>query len=137
MTAETARQLGLKVNGTVDERLDPVKQTPAAAHHLANLLAEFGEDSFMLVMASYNRGENGVRRALHQVALEPGGFRKEKRDFWHLYTLKKLPPETREYVPKILAAIVICQHPGRYGLGTPGPVSDTVVAAHTGGAVRN
>jgi soluble lytic murein transglycosylase-like protein len=120
MTAETARRLGLKVNGSVDERLDPVKQTPAAARHLANLLAEFGEDSFMLVMASYNRGEEGVRRALRQVAQEPGGFRKEKRDFWHLYTLKKLPPETREYVPKILAAAVICRHPDRYGLVSPG-----------------
>jgi hypothetical protein len=131
MTAETARQLGLKVNGMVDERLDPVKQTPAAARHLANLLAEFGEDSFMLVMASYNRGENGVRRALHQVALEPGGFRKEKRDFWHLYTLKKLPPETREYVPKILAAVVICQHPDRYGLGPPPPKApDSAIAIH-------
>jgi peptidoglycan lytic transglycosylase D len=97
-----------------------MKQTPAAARHLANLLAEFGEDSFMLVMASYNRGEEGVRRALRQVAQEPGGFRKEKRDFWHLYTLKKLPPETREYVPKILAAAVICSHPDRYGLAPQG-----------------
>jgi soluble lytic murein transglycosylase-like protein len=117
MTAETARRLGLKVGDGVDQRLDPDQQTKAAAHHLANLLAEFGEDSFMLAMASYNRGEEGVRRALHQVALEPGGFRKEKREFWHLYTLKKLPPETREYVPKILAAVVICQHPEKYGLG--------------------
>jgi soluble lytic murein transglycosylase-like protein len=116
MTSETARRLGLRVDASVDERLDPVKQTPAAAHHLANLLAEFGEDAFMLVMASYNRGEEGVRRALRQVAQEQGGFRKEKRDFWHLYALKKLPPETREYVPKILAAAIICRHPERYGL---------------------
>jgi soluble lytic murein transglycosylase-like protein len=128
MTSETARRLGLKVGGGVDERLDPVKQTPAAARHLANLLAEFGEDSFMLAMASYNRGEEGVRRSLRQVAQEPGGFRKEKREFWHLYTLKKLPPETREYVPKILAAVVICRNPERYGL----VVDSTKVKASSG-----
>jgi hypothetical protein len=70
----------------------------------------------MLAMASYNRGEAGVRRVLHQVAQEPGGFRKEKRDFWHLYRLKKLPEETMEYVPQILAAAIICNDPKKYGL---------------------
>jgi soluble lytic murein transglycosylase-like protein/pSer/pThr/pTyr-binding forkhead associated (FHA) protein len=116
MTVVTARSLGLKVDGTVDERTDVRKQTRAAVRYLANLLAEFGEDAFMLAMASYNRGENGVRRALHQVAQEPGGYKKEKRDFWHLYRLKKLPEETREYVPKILAAAIVCTNPQRYGL---------------------
>jgi soluble lytic murein transglycosylase-like protein len=116
MTATTARNFGLKVEGALDERLDVRKQSRAAARYLANLLAEFGEDAFMLAMAAYNRGENGVRRALHQVAQEPGGYKKEKRDFWHLYRIKKLPPETREYVPKILAAAVICSNPERYGL---------------------
>jgi membrane-bound lytic murein transglycosylase D len=117
MTTATAQQLGLTVDATVDERLDPDKQTRAAARYLANLLAEFGEDSFMLAMASYNRGENGVRRVLHQIAKEPGGFRKDKRDFWHLYRMKLLPEETREYVPKVLAAAVVCNNPAKYGLG--------------------
>jgi hypothetical protein len=116
MTTATAQALGLTVEGGVDERADVAKQTRAAARHLANLLAEFGEDSFMLAMAAYNRGESGVRRALHDVAQEAGGFRKEKRDFWHLYRVKKLPPETREYVPKILAAAIVSSNPGRYGL---------------------
>jgi len=70
----------------------------------------------MLAMASYNRGEAGVRRVLHQIAQEPGGFRKEKRDFWHLYRLKKLPEETLEYVPQILAAAIISNNPQKYGL---------------------
>lgn len=117
MTASTAQSLGLRVDGVVDERTDVARQTHAAARHLANLLAEFGEDSFMLAMASYNRGESGIRRVLHDIAAEQGGFRKEKRDFWHLYRLKKLPEETREYVPKILAAAIVCNHPDRYGLG--------------------
>jgi soluble lytic murein transglycosylase-like protein len=116
MTATTAQSLGLTVDATSDERLDPDKQTKAAAKYLANLLAEFGEDSFMLAMASYNRGENGVLRVLRQIAQEPGGFRKEKRDFWHLYRMKLLPEETREYVPKVLAAAVVCNNPEKYGL---------------------
>ena len=117
MTSTTAQSLGLTVSGNVDERLDPDKQTKAAASYLASLLSEFGEDSFMLVLASYNRGENGVRRALRQVAREPGGFRKDKRDFWHLYRLKLLPEETCEYVPRVLAAAIISNNAQKYGLG--------------------
>ncbi len=117
MTGTTAQSLGLVVGGGVDERLDPEKQTRAAATYLARLLSEFGEDSFMLVMASYNRGENGVRRALGQVARESGGFRKDKRDFWHLYRLKLLPDETREYVPRVLAAAIVSANAQKYGLG--------------------
>ncbi len=122
MTATTAQSLGLVVGGGVDERLDPEKQTRAAATYLARLLSEFGEDSFMLAMASYNRGENGVRRALRQVAQEAGGFRKDKRDFWHLYRLKLLPEETREYVPRVLAAAIVASDPQRFAQGrAPGP----------------
>jgi len=117
MTTTTAQSLGLAVNANVDERLDPEKQTKAAATYLARLLSEFGEDSFMLVLASYNRGENGVRRVLRQVAQEPGGFRKDKRDFWHLYRLKLLPEETREYVPRVLAAAIVGNNAQKYGLG--------------------
>jgi peptidoglycan lytic transglycosylase D len=70
----------------------------------------------MLAMASYNRGENAVRGVLHKIARTPGGFKKQNRDFWHLYRMKLLPSETMEYVPKILAAAVICSNPQRYGL---------------------
>jgi membrane-bound lytic murein transglycosylase D len=116
MTTTTAQSLGLTVGGGVDERTDPDKQTKAAATYLARLLSEFGEDSFMLVLASYNRGENGVRRTLRQLAQDPGGFRKDKRDFWHLYRLKLLPDETREYVPRVLAAAIVSGNPQKYGL---------------------
>jgi membrane-bound lytic murein transglycosylase D len=116
MMPTTAQNFGLRVDAKVDERFDPDKETRAAARHLANLLAEYGSDSFMLAMASYNRGEAGVRRVLHQIAQEPGGFRKEKRDFWHLYRTKKLPEETREYVPKILAAAIVSRDAKKLGL---------------------
>lgn len=122
MTMTTAQRYGLIVDDSLDERTNVPLQTRAAARHLANLLAEFGEDAFMLALASYNRGEEGVRRALRQVAQEPGGFRREKRDFWHLYRLKKLPEETREYVPKILAAAILGGNPVRYGLA-PAPAT--------------
>ena len=119
MTPGTAQNYGLRVDAKVDERYDPDRETRAAARHLANLLAEYGSDSFMLAMASYNRGEAGVRRVLHQIAQEPGGFRKEKRDFWHLYRLKKLPDETREYVPKVLAAAIVSRDARKLGLEDP------------------
>jgi soluble lytic murein transglycosylase-like protein len=129
MMAPSARDLGLRVDGKVDERLDVDKQTRAAARHLANLLAEFGEDAFMLAMASYNRGENAVRGVLHKIARTPGGFKKQNRDFWHLYRMKLLPSETMEYVPKILAAAVICSNPQRYGLEPATPPAGNTPAA--------
>jgi len=116
MMASTAQSYGLRVDDSVDERYDPDKETRAAARHLANLLAEYGTDSFMLAMASYNRGEAGMRRVLREIAQEPGGFRKEKRDFWHLYRMKKLPEETREYVPKVLAAVIVSRDAKKLGL---------------------
>ncbi len=127
MTVATAERYGLMVNDSVDQRLDVRLQTHAAARYLADLLSEFGEDAFMLALASYNRGEAGVRRALHDVAADPGGFRRDKRNFWHLYRLKKLPPETREYVPRVLAAAVIGSNPERYGLA---PASSSPQASH-------
>jgi peptidoglycan lytic transglycosylase D len=113
-----AREFGMRIDPKrgIDERTDVLKSTKGAARYLANLLAEFGEDSFMLAIASYNKGENGMRRVLHEIAQQPGGFRKDKRDFWHLYRLKKLPEETLEYVPQILAAAIIGNNPKKYGL---------------------
>jgi membrane-bound lytic murein transglycosylase D len=87
------------------------KETHIAAKYLYDLLAQFGSDSFMLAIASYNKGENGMLKVLREV-----GFRKDQRDFWHLYRLKKLPEETMEYVPQILAAAIIGNDPKKYGL---------------------
>ncbi len=111
-----ARKYGLHVaenwkSGGVDERTDAAKETKIAAKYLADLLSEFGSDSFMLAIASYNKGENGMRNILHKV-----GFRKQDRDFWHLYRLKLLPDETLEYVPQILAAAIVGNNPTKYGL---------------------
>src|SRR5207302_5289610 len=104
LTPSTAQNFNLTVDKTTDDRFDPARETHAAARYLANLLAEYGSDSFMLAMASYNRGEAGVRRGLDQVAQEPGGLRAAQGAFWRLYRLKKMPEETRESPPTALAA---------------------------------
>ena len=111
-----ARAYGLRVDADQDERIDPLKETRAAARHFADLLAEFGADSFMLALASYNAGEHPIQRALQAVAQEPGGFSRDKRDFWHLYRRKLISQETSEYVPEVLAAAIVGSHPERYGL---------------------
>jgi soluble lytic murein transglycosylase-like protein len=115
-TAKTARQYGLRVDGEQDDRLDPALSTDAAARYFANLLAEFGTDSFMLALASYNVGENKLRKTLFSLAQRPGGLQPEDRTFWQLYRLQTLPEETMEYVPKVLAVAILCHDPGRYGL---------------------
>lgn len=111
--APTARAYGLRVDDKVDERIKPERAADAAAKYLSALLIEFGEQSFLLVLASYNKGEDGVRKALHKVAKEPGGYK--KRDFWHLYRMKLLPDETREYVPAVIAAAIVFGNPLHYG----------------------
>ncbi|HEY4120992.1 MAG TPA: transglycosylase SLT domain-containing protein [Byssovorax sp.] len=58
----TARRYGLRVDDEADERLDEAKETAAAAHLLADLMAEFGDEA--LALDGYNEGEQHVRRAI-------------------------------------------------------------------------
>src|SRR5216684_9175308 len=88
------------------------RSPPGPLRYLANLLAQYGSESFMLALASYNYGESKLRRELHDLR----AYRKEDRDFWRLYRLKRLSQETREYVPLVLAAAVVFSNPARYGL---------------------
>jgi hypothetical protein len=97
----TARQYGLKVTGDVDERRDNVKATRAAAHYLRDLAFEFGGDALLLALAGYNRGENGVRRALKRLD-DPFS----DRSYWKLVEKDLLPEETAQYVPRFMAAAV-------------------------------
>ncbi len=102
----TGRDHGLTLNWYVDERSDPEKATKAAAQYLKTLGKMF-ENDWHLVMASYNGGPGRVERAMR---------RSGKKDFWTLTaTSRYLPRETREYVPMILAAIVIAKNPAQYG----------------------
>lgn len=98
---KTATHYGLKVSEDNDERKDPRKSTQAAAHYLRDLVFEFGGNAMLLALASYNRGENGVRRALKQLD-DPFS----DRSYWRLVDEGLLPEETADYVPRFMAAAV-------------------------------
>jgi membrane-bound lytic murein transglycosylase D len=101
----TALENGLKADWYLDERADVVKSTQAAAKYLKTLHNMF--EDWHLAMASYNGGPGRVRRAL---------TRSRKNDFWQLTgSTRWLPRETREYVPMILAAVIIAKNPAQYG----------------------
>jgi membrane-bound lytic murein transglycosylase D len=100
----TGLQHGLKQNRYVDERRDVIRATRAAASYLKSLHAAFG--SWYLAMAAYNAGEGRILRAVMHA---------HTKDFWELADQKALPPETRNYVPKFLAAVIIGRHPAKYG----------------------
>lgn len=105
----TGRNYGLKVGRGIDERLDPIKATIAAREYLLDLISIFGSESFLLAMASYNAGEGRVQRCLRKVD-DPF----ENRSFWQIRGC--LRRETREYIPRIIAAAVLCENPGRFGI---------------------
>jgi membrane-bound lytic murein transglycosylase D len=103
--ASTARRYGLRVTYWIDERRDPVLATHAAAAYLKDLYEEFG--SWYLAAAAYNGGSSRVRRAIRRTG---------SRDFWTLARRGYFPSETRDYVPKFIAAALIAKQPDRYGL---------------------
>jgi hypothetical protein len=106
----TARDFGLKVSAEekIDERLDPVKSSKAAAQYLSFLLKQFGTDRYLLAIASYNAGQNKIKRKAIAAQIR----RAPKPDFWALRDL--LPEETLDYVPKFLAATIINRNPERW-----------------------
>jgi membrane-bound lytic murein transglycosylase D len=102
----TAIENGLRRDWYIDERSDPEKATVAAAKYLRTLSKIFGGD-WHLALASYNGGPGRLQRAIKSNRLD---------SFWKLAEKPKaLPRETREYVPMILAAIVIARNPAQYG----------------------
>jgi soluble lytic murein transglycosylase-like protein len=110
-TPETARAYGLKVNDAVDERLNAAKSTQAACKYIRDLILDFGSgSSVMLALAAYNLGPAKVKAAVRRVN-DPI----KQRSFWYLYRVRAVPPETRAYVPKVIAAMLIARHPDRYG----------------------
>jgi membrane-bound lytic murein transglycosylase D len=109
--APTARGYGLRVDGYVDERRDPEKSTDAALRYLRDLHDQLG--SWYLAAAAYNGGDGRVSRALQA---ETGRARgKTDADFWRIR--HRLPRETREYVPLMVAAALVGKEPEKYGLG--------------------
>jgi membrane-bound lytic murein transglycosylase D len=121
----TALENGLKHDWYVDERSDPKKATVAAANYLKTLAEMFNGD-WHLALASYNGGPGRVQRAIKQVG---------RTDFWSISAgPRALPRETREYVPMILAAIIIARNPAQYGFSIDAsearPAFETVAVSH-------
>jgi len=107
----TARGYGLRVDKTVDERTDPEKATVAAAEYFKDLIGIFGgSHSVMLAMAAYNAGEGRLMGALKKID-DP----LRDRDFWYIYRMGYLAEETNEYIPRVLALMVIDSNPKEYG----------------------
>lgn len=100
----TAHRYGMRTLWWLDERRDLRKSTQAAIRYMKDLYEEF--ESWYLVAASYNMGENGLRRLIQ---------RYKTKDYWQLIHLNALPQETQEYVPKFLAAMLIAKAPSLYG----------------------
>lgn len=102
----TGKVYGLRIDHYVDERRDPIKSTVAAARYLRDLYDLFG--AWPLAMAAYNAGEGKVLRALHKVQGET---------FSDISKTKLIRQETKQYVPRIMAATIIARSPEQYGFG--------------------
>jgi membrane-bound lytic murein transglycosylase D len=109
----TARLYGLRVDSWVDERRDPYRATDAAVHHLADLNRRFG--SFYLAAAAYNAGSGKVSRGLVRLPDDDADSLNSDATFFRLYDTKLLRRETKDYVPKLIAAALIAKQPKRYG----------------------
>ncbi|MEZ4845702.1 MAG: LysM peptidoglycan-binding domain-containing protein [Bdellovibrionota bacterium] len=100
----TGERYGLRVTYWIDERMDAEKSTLAAAQHLKDLYDEF--DHWYLAAAGYNAGAGKISRAITRYQTE---------DFWEMSKYRYLKPETKNYVPKLLAASLLASDPEKYG----------------------
>ena len=121
----TGKGYGLRIDGWVDERRDPIKATDAAARHLRDLTERFG--SYYLAAAAYNAGAGKVGRSLDRMGAtmgqgdEPLDLSSDDA-FFSLADTRLIVQETRDYVPKLIAAALIAKSPTRYGFEAPDPI---------------
>ncbi|WP_224961578.1 lytic transglycosylase domain-containing protein [Geomonas subterranea] len=101
----TGKRYALRIDPWIDERRDPLKATVAAALYLKELYALFNNDWY-LAAAGYNAGENKILRAINMY---------NTRDFWEISKGSYLARETKDYVPKLLAAAIIAKEPAKFG----------------------
>ena len=134
----TARLYGLRVDGWVDERRDVPKATDAAIRFLSDLTVKFG--SPYLAAAAYNGGPGRIQRGLARIDVgedeEPddstgGAPTAGDAAFFQLADTRYIRRETKDYVPKLIAAAMIAKQPARYGFpppaAVPAPASDSVI----------
>jgi membrane-bound lytic murein transglycosylase D len=110
---------GLAKNAYVDERFDPEKSTRAYARYMKFIYDQLGD--WYLAMAAYDWGTGSIQQAVQKTGYA---------DYWELYKRNNLPGETKNYVPEILAAIIIANNPTQYGFDDvtydPPVLTDTV-----------
>jgi membrane-bound lytic murein transglycosylase D len=124
----TARAEGLEVSAYVDERRDPIKSTEAALRHLSGLYNQF--DSWYLTAAAYNSGSTRIARLLKE-----RGYSKGQDDaFWALHD--GLPRETRDYIPMLLAAVIVGENSEHFGLNVKAEDPVTFDLVTVGGATE-
>lgn len=100
----TGKQYNLKIDSYIDQRVDPEKSTKAAVTYLRELYREFGD--WHLAVAAYNAGPGKIRNGLKRYKVD---------NFWDLAQHRYLHLETKRYVPKLIAAIMIAREPEKYG----------------------
>ncbi|MEO8071459.1 MAG: transglycosylase SLT domain-containing protein, partial [Acidobacteriota bacterium] len=117
--AATGQEHGLQQNWFVDERSDPEKATRAAATYLKTLRDYFDGD-WNLALAAYNAGPGRIGGVIKKVGTT---------DYWKLAKSSVMPRDTREYVPMIMASILIARNPTLYGFeaGTASPLAYELV----------
>jgi membrane-bound lytic murein transglycosylase D len=109
--ASTGRGYGLLIDPWVDERRDPFKATDAAVNHLQDLVQRLG--SVYLAAAAYNAGAGRIEREIRRLPGEPDTV--DDATFFQIADRRNLRRETRDYVPKLIAAALIAKQPARYG----------------------
>lgn len=109
--SSTGRLYGLQIDPWVDERRDPFKATDAAVNHLQDLVQRLG--SVYLAAAAYNAGAGRVERAIARLPGEPDSV--DDQTFFEIASHRSLRRETRDYVPKLIAAALIAKQPTHYG----------------------
>jgi membrane-bound lytic murein transglycosylase D len=105
---DTGKRYGLMINRYVDERMHIVKSTNAAARYFKDLYSIFG--TWELALTAYNSGEYGLMRRIRKYGV---------KNYYQLSKRKIIPRETRNYVPKVLAAMEIIENPKEYGFKIP------------------
>lgn len=100
----TGTRYGLRVDGWVDERRDPIRSTEAAAQYLRDLYLMF--ESWYLAASAYNAGEYKILRAVEEL---------RTNNYWRICETNFLRRETKDYIPKLISAAIIAKNPTRYG----------------------
>ncbi len=110
---ETGRRYGLHIDKDIDERLEPEKSTYASAKYFKELIGIFGgKSSLMLAMAAYNAGEGRIVGALRKIDNPM-----RNRDFWYIYRMGYLAEETNEYIPRVIALLILSENAEKYRFG--------------------